>query len=93
MATREQLRRNMTATKWIERIYSKSNTRLHIADSEVTQELPKKQLGGKLEAVANATILYKYVKRLDGRQELEPVSITWTDNGVEYTAEIKGLRD
>lgn len=77
----------------MKRIYSKSNTRLHIADSEATQELPKKQVGGKLQAVANAIIVYKYVKRLDGRCELEPASITWTDNGVEYTAEIKGLRD
>lgn len=77
----------------MKRIYSKSNTRLHIADSERKQKLPKKQVGGKLQAVANATILYKYVKRLDGRQELEPVSITWEDNGVEYTAEIRGLRD
>ena len=77
----------------MKRIYSKSDSKLHIEDSEVKQELPKKQLGGKLEAVANATILYKYVRRLDGRCELEPTSIKWTDNGVEYTAEIRGLRD
>ena len=53
------------------------------------EELPKQKRkllfsGNVLEATGKATIAYKPVKCSDGSTELYPLTVMWTDNGMDY---------
>lgn len=62
------------------------------------EELPKQKrkllfIGNVLEATGKATITYKPVKHLDGSTELYPLTVMWTDNGIDYTVNLMDYSD
>lgn len=44
--------------------------------------------GDVVEATGKATITYKPVKCSDGSTELQPLMVSWTDNGLDYTVNL-----
>lgn len=57
------------------------------------EELPKNAsnlpfFGDVIRANGGAHITYKPVKRSDGSTELHPLTVTWTDNGIDYFIDI-----
>lgn len=62
-------------------------------ESLSNEELPKQKRkllfsGDVVEATGKATIIYKPVKRTDGSTELQPLMVSWTDNGLDYTVNL-----
>ncbi len=59
-------------------------------ESLSNEELPKQKRkllfsGDVVEATGEATIIYKPVKRTDGSADLQPLMVSWTDNGIDYS--------
>ena len=57
------------------------------------EELPKQKrklifFGDVVEATGKARIIYKPVKSSDGSTELQPLMVSWTDNGLDYTVNL-----
>ena len=57
------------------------------------EELPKQAsnlpfFGDVIRTTGGAHITYKPVKRSDGSTELHPLTVMWTDNGVDYFIDI-----
>lgn len=59
------------------------------------KELPKNAVtlpyfGDVVRTKSRARITYKPVKRSDGSTELHPLTVMWTDNGVDYFIDLMG---
>lgn len=59
------------------------------------KELPKQAsslpfFGDVVRTTGKATITYKPVKRSDGSTELQPLTVMWADNGIDYFIDLMG---
>lgn len=59
-------------------------------DKEELQKQKRKLIfyGDVVEVTGKARIIYKPVKSSDDSTELQPLMVSWTDNGLDYTVNL-----